>query len=88
MSVLKIALWLKNKRPDVAKNVSAKTFPDGVIRVAALFSPKAKASAPMLGGNRNASNEKAKKMLGWQPRSNEEAILAAAESLVKFGSIQ
>jgi dihydroflavonol-4-reductase len=42
----------------------------------------------MLGVNRNASNEKAKKMLRWQPRSNEEAILAAAESLVKFGSIQ
>lgn len=88
MSLLQIALLLKNKMPYVAKNVSAKTLPDWVIRVAALFSPKAKAIAPMLGVNRNASNEKAKKMLRWQPRSNEEAILAAAESLVKFGSIQ
>lgn len=59
-------------------------LPDWFVRLAALFSPKAKAIAPMLGINRNASNEKAKNILGRQPRANEEAILATAESLLKY----
>jgi nucleoside-diphosphate-sugar epimerase len=84
MSLPQIALFLKNKMPDAAKNASTKTLPDWVVRLAALFSPKAKAIAPMLGINRNASNEKARKILGWQPRTNEEAILATAESLLKY----
>ncbi|MFN5449739.1 MAG: aldehyde reductase, partial [Bradyrhizobium sp.] len=29
-----------------------------------------------------ASADKAKRLLGWSPRSNEEAILATAESLI------
>lgn len=32
---------------------------------------------------RRASNEKARRVLGWAPRSNEEAALAAAESLLR-----
>jgi hypothetical protein len=30
-------------------------------------------------------NAKARRVLGWTPRSNEESILAAAESLVRLG---
>ncbi|MGY0038058.1 hypothetical protein [Pedobacter sp. NJ-S-72] len=85
MSLPQIALFLKKMMPDAAKNASTKTSPNRVARLAALFNPKAKAIAPMLGINRNASNEKARKILGWQPRTNEEeAILAAAESLLKY----
>lgn len=43
----------------------------------------------MLRANRNTSNEKAKKVLGWQPiANNEEATLATIESMLKFGNIQ
>jgi len=87
MSLPQIAVLLKNKMPAIAKNISTKTLPDWVVHMAALFSAKAKTIAPMLGINRNADNEKARKILGWQPKSNEEAILAAAESLIKFGNI-
>jgi dihydroflavonol-4-reductase len=38
----------------------------------------------MLGKIRNGSNEKAKRLLGWTPRSSEEAIVATAERLVRF----
>jgi dihydroflavonol-4-reductase len=40
-----------------------------------------------LGKNKNATNEKARQLLNWNPRSPEEAILATAESLLKFGMI-
>jgi hypothetical protein len=39
---------------------------------------------PELGKLKNSSNAKAKRVLGWVPRSNEESILAAAESLVRL----
>jgi len=32
--------------------------------------------------------EKAHRLLGWSPRSSEEAIVAAAESLVRLGLVQ
>lgn len=43
----------------------------------------------MLSASRNTSNEKARKILGWQPiASNEEAILSSVESMLKFGNIK
>jgi hypothetical protein len=37
---------------------------------------------------KNATNEKAKRLLGWSPRSNEESILATAESLARLGLLK
>jgi len=88
MSLPEIALLLKNKLPDIAKNISTKRMPDWVVKVAALFNPLAKNIVPMLSRYRDTSNEKARQVLGWQPRSNEEAIVATVESLIKFGSIK
>lgn len=83
-----IAQFLKRNMPEVAARVSGKTLPDWAVRLAALFSAKAKVIAPMLGVSRKASNQKAKERLGWQPRSKEEALLASAESLLKYGAIK
>ncbi len=41
----------------------------------------------MLGKIRNATSAKAERVLGWKPRSREEAIVATAESLLAFGII-
>ncbi len=84
MSLVQIATLLKSRMPEVARNASLKRLPDWVLRFSALFNAQAKAILPLVGIYREASNEKARKMLGWQPRSNEEAILATAESLVKY----
>jgi dihydroflavonol-4-reductase len=40
---------------------------------------------PELGKVKQASNEKARRVLGWSPRSNEDAIVATAQSLVRLG---
>ena len=88
MSLLEISRFLKSKMPEAAKNASEKPLPDWLVRFSALFSKQAKSILPLVGIYRNASNEKAKKMLGWQPRSNEKAILDTAESLVKWGAIK
>lgn len=88
MSLPEIARLLKAKTPVIAEKASLKTTPDFVIKIAALFNPLAKNIAPMLSRYREASNEKAKHLLGWNPRSNEAALIAAAESLAKFGAIE
>ena len=88
LSLPEIAELLKEKMPEVTRKMSARKAPDWLIRFAGWFNPQARAIAPMLGVNRNASNQKARTLLGWQPRTNEEAILATVESLVKYGAIE
>ena len=86
ISMPEIAALLRNKKPDVAKKVSTKTIPNEFINLAALFNKQAKEAALLLRINRKVSNEKAKKILGWTPISNnEEAILASIDSMMKFG---
>lgn len=88
MTLPQIAGFLKSKLGKKGKNISTVRMPDWFVHIAALFSPIAKNIVPQLGKYRDASNEKAKTILGWQPRSNEEALLAAAETLFKFGNIK
>lgn len=83
-----IAIMLKAKMGNAAKRVPTRILPDWLLKVAALFDSSLKQAIPELGKSKQASNEKAKRLLGWQPRSNEEAIIATAESLVKFGLVK
>jgi len=88
LSLPEIAVLLKEKLGTKAKNVSTRRLPDWIVRVAALFNPTARNLVPQLGRYRKASNEKAKALLAWQPRTNEEAILATTESLIRFGWVE
>jgi nucleoside-diphosphate-sugar epimerase len=88
LSLHDIALMLKNKMGAEASNVTTKTLPDWLVRVAALFNPLSKSIVSQLGRVKNASNEKAKSLLGWDPRSSEEAIMSAVESMSRFGVIK
>jgi nucleoside-diphosphate-sugar epimerase len=88
LSLLDIALMLRRKMGDEARNITTKVLPDWLVRIAALFNPLAKNIVPQLSRVKNASNEKAKRLLGWTPRTNEEAIMAAVESMSRFGVIK
>jgi hypothetical protein len=43
---------------------------------------------PDLGKVKNTSGEKTRRVLGWTPRSREDAIVATAESLVRLGLLK
>lgn len=89
ISMPEIAALLRNKKPDVAKKVSTKTIPNKFLYLAALFNKQAKEVALLLRMNRNVSNAKAKKILGWKPiANNEEVILASINSMIKFEIIK
>jgi hypothetical protein len=63
-------------------------LPNWLVRLAAMRDPAVKLIVPELGKVKNATNERAKRMLGWAPRSNEEALVATAESLVRLGLLK
>lgn len=88
MSVLDIARVLKSRMGTAARRVPNRQLPNWLVRLAAMRDPAVRQILPELGKVKNATNEKAKRVLGWTPRSNEEAIVATAESLVRFGLLK
>jgi nucleoside-diphosphate-sugar epimerase len=88
LSMLDIAKILKRRMGESAKKVRARQLPNWVVRLASLRDPAIKVILPELGKQKNATNEKARRLLGWSPRSNEESIVATAESLVRLGLLK
>jgi len=88
ISILEMALILKRRMGAAAKRVPTGQLPDWLLKVIAVFDPTVRQIVPELGKVKNASNAKARRVLGWSPRSNEEAIVATAESLVRLGLLK
>jgi len=87
MSMLDIARALKARLGDAAKKVPTRQLPNWLVRLVALFDPSMRQLLPLLGNIRNATSAKAERVFGWRPRPREDAIVATAESLVKFGIV-
>ncbi|WP_099367540.1 SDR family oxidoreductase [Sphingobacterium sp. 1.A.4] len=87
LSFLETANILKKNFGEKARNVPSKEVSNWVIKLVALFNPKAKLIIPYLGLVKEASNEKAKTLLGWKPRKVEEAVVATAQSLIDFKEV-
>ncbi|MFN8382181.1 MAG: aldehyde reductase [Anaerolineales bacterium] len=85
LSVQTVANILRARFGKAADRVPTAEMPNWIVRFGGLFSPALKEMAPNLGVIRKASNQKATQVLGWSPRSNEEAILATGESLLRLG---
>lgn len=85
VSMLGIARVLKRRMGAAARRVPSFEIPDWLVRLAALRDPAARQIVPELGKPKNATSAKAQRLLGWSPRSSEEAIVATAESLVRLG---
>lgn len=83
-----IARVLKDRIGSAAKRVPARQLPDWLVRLASLRDPAVKQIIPDLGKYKNATSEKAKRVLSWSPRSREDSIIATAESLVRLGLLK
>jgi dihydroflavonol-4-reductase len=88
MTIQQIALVLKRRLGDAARRVPTRELPDWLVRLASLIDPSIAQFIPELGKAWNVTNAKARKLLGWTPRSNEEAIVATAESLLQLGLLR
>jgi nucleoside-diphosphate-sugar epimerase len=88
MSMVDIAKVLKSRLGAAGKRVPTRQLPNWVVRLAALRNPVARSILPELGKRKNGTNQKARRVLGWAPRPNEETIVATAESLLRFGLVK
>ena len=88
MSMFDIAKVLKERMGESARKVPSRQVPDWLVRIVALRDPVARRVVPELGKKKNATSAKARHVLGWSPRSNAEAIVATAESLVRLGLLK
>ena len=85
MSMLEVAQILRRRLGGAAAKAPRHQLPDAVVKTMALTSPRMRQIASQLGMRRRASHAKAREVLGWSPRSNEEVILATAQSLIDKG---
>ena len=88
VTMLEVAEILKRRMGERAKRVPAREIPNFVVHMASWFDPPVRQILPDLGKKKNATNEKAKRVLGWNPRPVEDAVVATAESLVRLGLLK
>ena len=88
VSMRDIGLILKSRMGSAGRRVPTRELPDWLLRIVALFDPSVGQIVPELGKRKTATNEKARRVLGWSPRSAEDAIVATAESLVRLGLLK
>jgi nucleoside-diphosphate-sugar epimerase len=83
-----VARILRERMGAAARRVPAGELPDWMVKLAANFDPVVRQIVPELNRERPVSSEKAQRALGWKPRSNEEAVVATAESLIAMGLVK
>ncbi|MBR0937450.1 NAD-dependent epimerase/dehydratase family protein [Bradyrhizobium jicamae] len=88
MSVLQIARVLRARLGAKARRVPRFQAPDWMLRLAARRNPMVRAALPLLGKVRQSTSAKARTLLGWSPRGNEELLVATAESLIRLGLVK
>ncbi|MBP2558194.1 dihydroflavonol-4-reductase [Neorhizobium galegae] len=88
MWMIEVAELLRQRFGKAAEKVSTQVWSDEQVRIAGETNAQLKGIIPLLGYDMNATGKKAESLLGWAPRSREEAIVACAESLIRLGLLR
>jgi nucleoside-diphosphate-sugar epimerase len=89
MWMSEVASVLRERLGEDAAKVPARTVPNLMVRVMALFDPAVRSIVGDLGKKVELSSEKARTVLGWSPRPVEETIVDCAQSLIaRQGTLQ
>ncbi len=86
--VREMAIVLRERLGAAARRVPTRVLPDWLVRLASLADPAVRQILPELGRCKNASSDKARRLLGWSPRNAGEALVATAESLHDQGLLR
>jgi len=82
--MLGVGKVLRDRLGAAAGKVPTRQLPDLVVRLGAIIDPQLRQLIPQLGKIRKATSAKARDLLGWAPRPNEEVIVATGESLIRL----
>lgn len=83
-----IAAVLRRGIPELARRVPSRTLPNFVVRLSSLIDPVVRGRLFELDKKRAVSSDKARRELGWAPRSNDQSIIDTARSLVERGIVK
>jgi nucleoside-diphosphate-sugar epimerase len=87
VSMRDIAVILRDNLGDAARRAPTRVLPNWMMSLMGLLDGQVRSVLPELGKRKVASFEKARQMLGWEPRSTQEAVLATARSLLVLGLV-
>lgn len=88
LSMMDVADILRNAFPHYAEKIPTRTISNSLVKIAALTNPQLKMIATIVGKYSETSNEKAKRLLDWHPRSAKTAIIATAQSMIDLGIVK
>jgi nucleoside-diphosphate-sugar epimerase len=81
-----MAQALKDGLGERGRSISTRQLPDVAVRFAARFlDPSLRPIVVSLGRRNRHSTEKARRVLGWQPRPASDTVVACAQSLIDHG---
>jgi dihydroflavonol-4-reductase len=87
VSFQRMAAALRAGLDEAASQAPRSSSPTWLIRLISLFVPALRELVPQLDVRRRASNQKAIRELGWQPRTVDEVVVATGESLIRLGRL-
>ncbi|PVH88648.1 NAD(P)-binding protein [Cadophora sp. DSE1049] len=89
VSMIGIARIIRDGRSEgnLTEKVPTRQLWNWIVWFAGLFVKEMGAMVPPLGEVKNASNGKAKSVLGWKPRNIKDTMFETVDSLVKFGVV-
>ncbi|HEY4180873.1 MAG TPA: aldehyde reductase [Kofleriaceae bacterium] len=85
--MVEVGAVLRRRLGSAARKVKTWTLPSFVLRLLVRRNPTLRNIIKLVDYDMNASGDKARRLLGWSPRSSEDAIVAAGESLVRLGLV-
>jgi nucleoside-diphosphate-sugar epimerase len=88
ISMLQIAQILRDRMGAAASRVPTRELPDWILRFVGIFDSTVGQIVPELGKHKDATSAKAQRVLGWEPLSAEDSIVATAESLLQLGLVK
>jgi nucleoside-diphosphate-sugar epimerase len=88
MKLHEVATVLRAELGAQARRVTTRRLPDWLVRVAARFSPLARAVVGELGSIRHQDASHARQVLGWTPRPAVQSIVDTARSLIDLGLVE
>ena len=83
-----VAAVLRERVPQLARRVPRRRLPNWLVRLSSRFDPVVRDRLFELDKHRPVSAEKARRELGWRPRTNEDSIADTAESLLEHGVVR
>lgn len=86
--IREIALALKSGLGARARKAPTRELPTWLVKLASLADPALRQIVPELDRDKSATSDKARRLLGWSPRSREDALVATGESLLRRGVVR